>query len=162
VPSLTNIPTAQDDYLNRVVKGGYYGHPNDKRCEWALNGANPTSGTDPSQVSAYPVGVQPDRNFRGAAYRFGAHYSPDGAIEYRSSAFGGALRGKLLVTRYSAGDDIIALTPNTTNGDISAGQTGIPGLTGFVDPLDLVEDRRNGNLYVTELGASRITLLRPI
>ncbi|MDX6681898.1 MAG: large repetitive protein, partial [Solirubrobacteraceae bacterium] len=162
VPSLTNIPTAQDDYLNRVVKGGYYGHPNDKRCEWALNGANPTAGIDPSQVSAYPEGVQPDRNFRGAAYRFGPHYSPDGAIEYRSSAFGGALRGMLLVTRYSAGDDIIVLTPNSTNGDIDAGQTGIPGLTGFVDPLDLVEDRRNGNLYVTELGASRITLLRPV
>jgi glucose/arabinose dehydrogenase len=162
VPALTNIPTAQDDYLNRVVRGGYYGHPNDKRCEWVLNGGNPTAGTDSSQVSAYPVGVQPDRNFRGAAYRFGAHYSPDGAIEYRSSTFGGALRGKLLVTRYSAGDDIIVLTPNTTNGDISAAQTGIPGLTGFVDPLDLIEDRRNGNLYVTELGASRITLLRPV
>ncbi|HEV7807455.1 MAG TPA: choice-of-anchor D domain-containing protein, partial [Solirubrobacteraceae bacterium] len=54
------------------------------------------------------------------------------------------------------------LTPNTTNLDISVGQTAIPGLTGFVDPLDLIEDRRNGNLYVTELGASRITLLRPV
>jgi fibronectin type 3 domain-containing protein/glucose/arabinose dehydrogenase len=161
VPALTNIATAQNDYLNRVVKGGYYGHPNPKRCEWVLNGGNPTSGADANEVTQYPAGVQPDRNYRRPAYDFGQHYSPDGVIEYRSSAFGGALRGKLLVVRYSAGDDIIVLTPGTTTPDITAGQTGIPGLTGFVDPLDLTEDTRNGNLYVTELGASRITLLRP-
>ena len=59
----------------------------------------------------YPVGVAPDRNWRGAAFDFGEHYSPDGAIEYKSSTFGGALQGKLLVARYSAGDDIIVLTP---------------------------------------------------
>jgi len=82
-------------------------------------------------------------------------------VEYRSGAFGGALRGKLLVARYSAGDDVIALTPGATNHDIQAAQTGIPGLTGLVDPLDITEDRRNGNLYVSELGANRITLLRP-
>ena len=162
VPGLANLSTAQPDYLNRVVKGGYYGHPNPTRCEWALNGANPTSGVDPAEVAQYGVGVQPDRNFRRPAYSFGIHYSPDGVIEYRSPNFGGALRGKLLVTRYSAGDDVIALTPGTTNLDSATGQTGIPGLTGFVDPLDIVEDRRNGNLYVTELGASRITLVRPV
>ena len=42
--------------------GGYYGHPNPVRCEWVLNGGNPTSGTDTAQVTAYPVGTQPDRN----------------------------------------------------------------------------------------------------
>ena len=162
VPALSAISSAQNDYLNRVVQGGYYGHPNPKRCEWALNGANPTSGADENQIPQYPVGVQPDRNYRGPSYDFGAHFSPDGAIEYRSGSFGGQLRGKLLVARYSAGDDVIALTPGTTDPDIQAGQTGIPGLTGFVDPLDITEDRRNGNLYVTELGASRITLLRPV
>jgi len=161
VPALSNISTAQPDYLNRVVKGGYYGHPNPKRCEWVLNGGNPTSGTDVNEITQYPAGVQPDRNYRGAAYDFGTHYSPNGVIEYRGSAFGGALRGKLLVVRYSAGDDIIVLTPGATNPDIVAGQTGIPGMTGFVDPLDITEDTRNGNVYVTELGASRITLLRP-
>ncbi len=162
VPGISSLSTAQDDYLFRVRQGGYYGHPNPSRCEWVLNGGNPTSGTDTAEVGQYPVGVQPDRNWRGAAFDFGQHYSPDGAIEYRSNTFNGALRGKLLVARYSAGDDIIALTPGSSNPDIQSSQTGIPGLTGFVDPLDLTEDRSNGNLYVTELGASRITLLRPI
>jgi hypothetical protein len=41
-------------------------------------------------------------------------------------------------------------------------QTGIAGLTGLTDPLDLVENRATGDLYVTEFGADRITLLRPL
>jgi hypothetical protein len=162
VPALTNISTAQDDFLFRVQRGGYYGHPNPARCEWVLNGGNPTSAADPSEISQYSVGVAPDRNWRGASYSFGQHFSPDGAIEYRSATFGGALQGKLLVVRYSAGDDIIVLSPGATNPDIQSAQVGIPGLTGFVDPLDLTEDRSNGDLYVTEMGASRITLLRPV
>ncbi|MDX6681109.1 MAG: hypothetical protein QOG94_1148 [Solirubrobacteraceae bacterium] len=159
VPGLSALPTAQHDRLNRIVKGGYYGHPNPKRCEWVLNGGNPTDGSDYNEVPEYPVGVDPDRNYR-TAFDLGAHYSPDGAVEYRGGAFGGALRGKLLVTRYSAGDDVVVLTPGADT-NIQSEQTGITGLTGFVDPLDITEDRRNGNLYVTELGASRITLLRP-
>jgi glucose/arabinose dehydrogenase len=162
VPALAALPSAQHDRVNRVVKGGYYGHPNPKRCEWVLNGGNPTGAEDPDEVAEYPVGTQPDRNFRGS-FDLGAHYSPDGALEYRSGNFGGALRGKLLVTRYSAGDDVVVLSPGATDPDIKSEQTGIPGLTGFVDPLDITEDRRNGNLYVSELGATppRITLLRP-
>jgi hypothetical protein len=163
VPALANVATAQDDYLFRIVNGGYYGHPDPARCEWVLNGGNPTSAADPSQVAQYPVGTQPDRNWRGAAaYDFGLHYSPDGAIEYKGNAFGGALDGKLLVTRYSAGDDIIALTPGGSNLDIVSVDAAIPGFSGFVDPLDLAEDPSTGNLYVTELGAQRITLLKPM
>ncbi|MDX6414364.1 MAG: large repetitive protein, partial [Gaiellaceae bacterium] len=160
VPGLASVSTAQDDFLFRVAKGGYYGHPDPLRCEWVLNGGNPTAGVDPAEVTQYPVGTAPDRNWRGSAFDFGLHYSPDGAIEYKSTAFGSALKGKLLVTRYSAGDDIIVLTPGPT-GDITSSDAAVPGLSGFVDPLDLVENTANGNLYVTELGAQRITLLRP-
>ena len=35
------------------------------------------------------------------------------------------------------------------------------GTTGFSQPLDVTQDTATGNLYVTELGASRITLLKP-
>ena len=161
VPALTNIPVAQADRLNRVAQGGYYGHPNPRRCEWVLNGGNPTSGADFNEVTQYAPGVQPDRNYRNTSYDLGNHYSPNGVVEYRGAAFGGALRGKLLVVRYSSGDDIVVLTPNATTLDIQTDQVGIPGLTGFVDPLDIIEDRRNGNLYVTEMGGNRITLLRP-
>ena len=159
VPALTNAGD-QDDFLFRIVQGGYYGHPNPTRCEWAMNGANPTAGSDPAQVSNYAVGVQPDRNYRGFAYDFGLHYSPDGIIEYRSTAFAGALQGKLLVTRYSGGDDIIVLTPGGPNLDIISTQTGLTGMTGFSDPLGIAEHVATGNLYVTELAAARVTLLR--
>ncbi len=135
-----NAVGEQHDYLFRVVGGGYYGHPNPARCEWVLNGGNPTAGTDPAQVTAYPVGTQPDRNWRGNAFDFGLHFSPNGVIEYRSNTFGGTLRGKLLVVRYSAGDDVIVLTPGGANQDIVASQTGVTGLTGFTNPLDLIED----------------------
>ena len=42
-------------------------------------------------------------------------------------------------------------------------QEGLPGLTGFSNPLDLTENQTNGYLYVIEFGPpSRITLLRPL
>lgn len=162
VPGLTNVPD-QNDFLFRVVQGGYYGHPNPLRCEWVLNGANPTAGVDPAEVAQYPVGTQPDPNYKGAAYDFGQHVSPDGAIEYRSNAFGGKLQGKLLVVRYSLSDDIIVLTPGGANNDIVDAQVGLPGLTGFNNPLDLAENPVTGDVYVVELGSvSRINLLRPL
>lgn len=160
VPALTNVPDAQDDFLFRVVKGGYYGHPDPARCEWVLNGGNPTSGVDNAEVPQYPVGTLPDRNWHPAVFDFGRHYSPDGAIQYQSNTFNGALKGQLLVVRYSAGDDIIALSLGA-DGSVTGSQVGIPGFTGFSDPVDLTEDTGNGFLYVSEMGNKQITLLRP-
>lgn len=167
---VTNASTSavtQHDYLFRVVQGGYYGHPNTQRCEWIQLGGNPTAVLDPGQTgNHYPIGTLPDRNYRGFAYDFGLNISPNGAIEYKNTTnFGGQLAGRLLVTRWSAGDDIIALTVNGA-GTVTAATTGIPGMGGFSNPLDIIEDPNNGNLYVIEFpeqatGAnSRITLLR--
>jgi hypothetical protein len=77
-------------------------------------------------------------------------------IEYR----GGALDGKLLVVRYSAGQDIETFDV-APSGALSNRTTGITGFTGFSQPLDVTQDLATGYLYVTELGASRITLLKP-
>jgi Bacterial Ig-like domain len=157
VPALTGVPTAETDYVFDVKAGRYYGHPNPTRCEWVLAGGNPTAGTDPFEVPAYPTGTQPDVNMDlGGTYDAGLHASADGAIEYR----GGSLDGKLLVVRYSAGQDIETFDV-AANGTLSNRTTGIPGLSGFSQPLDLTEHVPTGNLYVTELGAGRITLLRP-
>ncbi len=155
----TNLPT-QDDFLYNIQQGGYYGHPNPTRNEFVMNGGNPTSGVDPYEVTTYPVGTQPDRNYRGVAYDFGKNFSPDGIIEYKGTRFNGALDGTLLAVRYSGGDDIIALSRDK-NGKITKATTGIEGFTQFVDPLDLTEDTSNGNIYVAEYGGERITLLRP-
>ena len=164
VPALTNVQQTQKDWLFRIVKGGYYGHPNPIRGEYVMNGGNPTSGIDPAEVPAYPLGTKPDANWRGYAYDFQNNASPDGAIEYKSKTFNGALKGKLLVVRYSQHDDIISLTPGGTNKDIISATEGysIPGFSGFSDPLDLTEDTTKGNIYVSEYGGNgRIVLLRP-
>ncbi|WP_433362448.1 Ig-like domain-containing protein [Actinoplanes sp. CA-142083] len=153
VPAITNNPQAETDYVFDVKQGRYYGHPNPARCEWVLAGGNPTAAADPFQTNAYPVGTLPDANLDLAGiYDAGLHASADGAIEYRG---GGGLDGRLLVVRYSDGQDIIAFDV-AANGALSHRRSVVAG---FSQPLDLTES--NGNLYVTELGASRITLLRP-
>ncbi|MEA2709427.1 MAG: large repetitive protein, partial [Phycisphaerales bacterium] len=173
VGGITNLPQTQNDYLFNVVKGGYYGQPNPARGEFVLNGGNPTSSADGvTEVSAYPVGTQPDRNYRGnntgmasktlgSAYSFGKNYSPNGIIEYQGTAFNNALKGKLLVAEYSGGDDIVVLTPDN-NGNIISAKRGIAGLTHFTDPLDIIEDPNTGFLYIAEYGGQRLTLVRPI
>jgi glucose/arabinose dehydrogenase len=161
VPGLKNVAQTQPDYLFRIQQGGYYGHPNPTRGEYVLNGGNPAPGGDPNEVSAYPVGTQPDRNYRGSVYTFGTNYSPDGVIEYHGIAFGGKLNGRLLICRYSGGDDVISLDVNS-DGSVGNARTSIAGLSHFVDPLDITEDIGTGFLYVVEHGANRITLCRPL
>jgi hypothetical protein len=157
VTGLRPNPQAETDYVFDVKPGRYYGHPNPARCEWILAGANPTGGADPFQVNGYPVGTAPDPNLDLAGiYDAGLHASANGAIEYR----GGALNGKLLVVRYSDGQDIQTFDV-AADGRLSNRTSGITGLTGFNQPLDVTQSRTTGDLYVTELGARRITLLRP-
>lgn len=163
VPAINSVPQTQNDYLFRIQKGGYYGHPNPLRGEYVLNGGNPTSAIDPAEVLNYPVGTMPDKNYRGFAYNFQNDKSPNGVIEYKSNTFNGALKGKILVVRYSQNDDIIVLTPGGTDKDIVSATEGsaIMGFSGFQDPLDLTEDLTNGNIYVSEYGGEgRITLLK--
>ncbi|NJR66406.1 MAG: hypothetical protein HC772_15520 [Leptolyngbyaceae cyanobacterium CRU_2_3] len=122
--------------------GGYYGHPNPLRQEYILNGGNPTSGKDAAEVitqganPGYPVGTLPDPDYKGFAYDFGRNRSPNGAIEYKSNTFNGALKNKLLVVEYSGGDDILSINLDA-NGNVS-GTTQLA--SGFINPLDLAEN----------------------
>jgi mono/diheme cytochrome c family protein len=159
VPALLGVEE-QPDLLARVVQNGYYGHPNPARCEWVMNGGNPTGGADPVEVAQYPAGTLPDPNWRGVAYRFDTNYSPDGFIEYRRPAFGGLLQGKILVVSWTRGK-IMVLEPGGPELDIVGAQLAIPSLTDLDHPLDLVENPANGFLYVAEYGRQQITLLRP-
>jgi hypothetical protein len=178
IPAMVDVRDTQNDYLFRVVKGGYYGHPNPLRNEYIMNGGNPTVNVDPGEVVwvtpegltlGYPVGTPKEPNYRGYAYDFGLNISPNGVIEYKSNAFSGKLKGKLLVCRFSGGDDVIVLEPGGTNKNIIQATEGIkiPGLRRpFANPLDIVEDVKTGNLYLSEYydgngdGQPRITLLK--
>jgi glucose/arabinose dehydrogenase len=160
IPTLTHVMQTEDDYLFRIDKGAYYGHPNPTRSEYVLNAGNLTGGADPDEIAAYPRGTAPDRNFHRAILSFGKNLSPCGGIEYQSAAFGSALRNKLLYVRYSGGDDIVALTVRP-DGSVAEALTGIEGFTHFINPVDLCEDPRTGRLYVAEFGGKRLTLLRP-
>ncbi len=168
----------QNDWLFRINPEkpiGYFGHPNPLRGEYVVNRG---SVDNPK----YPAGTKPDKNYRRAAFNFGLNKSPNGALEYKSDAFGGLLKGRILVCRFSGGSDIIVLEPGVmTKGahveaesqyDIvksvsGSGINGIPGFAGFANPLDIVEDVKTGNLYVSEFNRnnsptakSQITLLR--
>lgn len=159
-PRIDNIKTTTQDLLLKIVKDGYYGHPNVSRNEFVLMGGNPTKNLDPQEVSDYPVGTLPEKHFVPPVYDFGKSVSPNGLCEYTGNAFGGALRGKILVTRYSGGKDIIVLSPGS-DGNITEAITGIDGFTQFSDPLDIIENPKTGHLYVAEYGGRQITLLKP-
>ncbi|WP_262847553.1 choice-of-anchor D domain-containing protein [Mumia quercus] len=161
IAGITNNPNAETDYVFRVRQGKYYGHPNPSRCEYILNNGNPTAGTDPFETARYPVGTAADPNYDLAGvFDAGQHASANGVIEYKSNAFGGALRGKLLYVRYSQGQDIVTFDV-AANGTLSNRKVGTTGLTGFNQPLDVTEDPANGNLYVTQLGNGTISLVKP-
>ena len=162
------IDTILNDYLFKIKKGGYYGTPNPKRCEWILNGGGVGLSEYPNtKIAQYAASVEPDPNYLGPAGDFGRNISPNGALEYRGTAFPG-LRGKLLVVRYSGYDDVVAVTLGT-DGDATAISPIIATPAGLEDPLDITESPTTGNLYVSwfnERGGSGapeagITLLRP-
>jgi glucose/arabinose dehydrogenase len=161
-PALSNVP-AGNDYFTQIVKGKYYGHPNPSRGEHRLNGANPTSAKDPFEVAQYPVGTSPNANWRRPDIDLGPHRSPDGAVLYTSNTFGGALRGKILVTELAQGQDIVAISLDA-NGNATSRT---PVVTGLVNPLPIALDAPSGRLYVGEFGTvpsgqgGRIDLLTP-
>src|SRR6185295_13488541 len=113
-----------------------------------------TDAADPFEITDYPVGVTPPANFRGAIFNFGLHESPDGLIEYKGDAFGGALNGKIFIARYSGGGDLLLMEPSSNALGIFKTQVGILGTTGLRNSLDLTEDENTGNVYVVEYNAS--------
>lgn len=169
----------QHDWLFRINPArniGYFGHPNPTRGEYVLN-----RGRDDNPK--YLPSIIADAGYRPAAYDFGLNNSPNGVIEYKSNTFGGLLRGKILVCRFSGGGDIAVMQPGslvkTTYTGIDdgiydivkvttgSGNNGLVGMSGFGNPLDIVEDQENGNLYVIEYNwndspnlVTQITLLR--
>ncbi|MDX6229389.1 MAG: large repetitive protein [Frankiales bacterium] len=146
-PYPANDPGDQNDFLYRVQRGHYYGHPDPHRL--------PTPECVFKNGSLQ--GVPPLSTYQSPIADLGPHKSADGIIEYRSSAFGGAMRGNLLITNYSIGDDITRVVLSA-DGTSVVSRTSL--VTGFTDPLPLVEGP-DGTIYVGEFSAKRITALVP-
>lgn len=159
-PAINGVSTAEDDWLFKVKPGKYHGHPNPSARRFVFNGGNPTVAYDFAEQIQYPIGTKPDPNWNPAIYVFGQHTSPDGMIEYKGDALGGKLDGRIMVCRYSNGSDVIVLTLDG-NGNISRVDFGLPGLSDFNQPLDLIQDEMTGYIYVSEFGAKQITLVKP-
>src|SRR4051794_22926723 len=70
--------------------------PNPQQGHYILNGGNPTSGYDFAEVPQYRMGTLPDPQWTPAVFDFGKHVSANGIIQYKSNAFGGRLRRRLL------------------------------------------------------------------
>ncbi|MBE9585861.1 Ig-like domain-containing protein [Mucilaginibacter sp. JRF] len=182
-PEIPATPTGksvqvQVDWLFRVnpkLGVGYYGHPNPLRGEYVINRGYLDN-------ALYSPAITADANFR-IGYNFGLNHSPNGVIEYKSNNFNGALKGKILVCRFSGGSDITVLEPgsmvklpdtvlrdtayNIIKVNTGSSNTGLTGMSGFANPLDVVEDVTNGNLYVSEFNwndntnlMAQITLLK--
>ena len=170
-----------EDYLLWLRRGDYGGHPNPLRNEYVVHGGNPTAGSDPNEISFYPVGVEPDPRYRPEqAYALGHHWSPNGLIEYRSDdtdlaserggalggALDGALDGALIVANYAKGGTLRVFTLDADGG--VAADTVLVDPDGleiaFKNPLDLTAAAR-GRLYVSTLdrsnGRSQIVRLDP-
>ena len=151
---ITNVPQTEYDFLFEIRKGGYYGHPVPARGQYILNGGNVDGNTnDPTELPEYPLGTKPDPNYVKPMYTFGLDYSPDGIIQYHGSAFGGALNGHVLVTRYSAGKDILDMTFDAAGDTVTHVYDGDTGTLALNDPLSLTESI-NGDLFVVEYGGA--------
>ncbi len=156
-----------EDYLFKIERGGYYGTPNPKRCEWVLNGGGVGfPGIASTVVEQYPADLGYDPNYRGPAYDFGRNVSPNGAIEYRGEAFR-QFEGDLLVVRYATGQNIVALSLDA-QGNVEGEAVSLVANKSFDNPIDLTESPQTGYLYVSsydELGQGSsgpgISLLRP-
>ena len=175
---IVNSPT-QDDYFFTVEQGKYYGHTNILRDEYILNGGNPTLGVDKNEVTdrkdgnpntdGYDVGVRPDPNYDiDGAYSLGRNQSPNGAIEYKGSAFGSNLKGAILFAQFSTGDNVRSILVDangTIIGDDVLRRPDGSVINNYIDPLDIIENPVTGQLYLMTLnrgtGASQLILLTP-
>jgi N-acetylneuraminic acid mutarotase/regulation of enolase protein 1 (concanavalin A-like superfamily) len=132
------------DLLHLVTKGSYAGHPNPARgeCVWG-NGTPYSPDLQPQAGYVPPI----------ASY---TSPSANGLTEYRSDAFGGAMKGNLVSALY-AGEQPVQRVVLTADG---SGVVLKQNLANFTQPLDVIADQ-NGVIYVAEFGSSALTLLVP-
>jgi glucose/arabinose dehydrogenase len=137
-------PGPQPDLLQRIQPGRYYGHPNPSRDECVFGDGRYQK-------------VSPPATYSPPMYVLGMSKSANGTIVYRSDAFGGALKGDLLIANWSVGDDITRIRLSADGRSVVSATT---FQTGFDNPLPLAEGR-DGTIYVGEFYGDKVTALIP-
>jgi glucose/arabinose dehydrogenase len=137
-------PGKQPDDLNRLEQGKYYGHPNPTRDECVFRDGS-------------FQGVPPLPNYEPPIYNLGESRSADGIIEYRSKAHCGALKGGLIISNYSIGDNLTRVRLSPDGSSVLSAENLIGG---FDDPLPLAQDGA-GTIYVGEFTSGQVTALLP-
>ena len=138
-------PGTQPDSLYRVTERSYYGHPNPYRDE-AVFGNGSFQGLSP--LSSY----------QSPFFNLGLNRSPNGIIEYTANNFFEQLKGDLLITNFSEGDDLTRLKLSA-NGLSVINSSSLVG--GFAEPLP-IEMGPNGSIFVGEFNGGKVTILDPL
>ncbi len=156
---LPAVNVRADEPLIRIVQGGYYGHPNPSRNEWVLMGGNPTPNQDPWEITALPVGTQPEPRFDPSLLIHNlvpiGGQSANGCAEWLGS---GPLRGRLLIGFYTSARTVHTFA-FSADGTRVIGEEPLRDEVGaplrFGAPLDLVIDNQNDRLYVADFADTR-------
>lgn len=146
-------PGKQPDPLNRIVEGGYYGHPNPYRDEVIFKDGS-FQGFNASNIPpGHPDYIQP-------FFTLGTNRSPDGIIEYTGESFSGQLKGNLLIANFSQGDNISRIGLSD-DGLLVESQSSL--ISGFSDPLPLAMGPEGlGVFFVGEFTGNQVTVLEPL
>jgi glucose/arabinose dehydrogenase len=138
------FPGEQPDLLLRVERDKYYGHPNPSRGECVFRDGRYQD-------------VDPLPNYVPPMHELGLHTSSNGTIAYRSNAFGGALKGDLLIVNFSVPDNLIRVKLSADGRSVVSTS---PLAADFDGPLALAEGA-DGTLYVGEFYTDQVSVLRP-
>lgn len=140
-----NNPGVQPDTLQRLLPGKYYGHPNPARDECVFK-------------DGHFQGVSPLPNYEPPLAILGDHLSSNGIVEYPVNVGCAGLKGELLISNYSLGNDLTRVKL-AADGLSVLSKSSLVG--GFTDPLPVAVSPQ-GTIYVGELSSSRITALTPL
>jgi hypothetical protein len=118
----------ESDELNLLEEGKYYGHPNHMRAQ-----------TDPRQCVWRSASTPSDAQYTAPLLKLSS--STDGIIEFASDAFGGQMRGNLIVIKYGGGPSRVILNadgrgvyPGTFDIKLGVGTQGLDGTSGNAIP----------------------------
>ncbi len=137
-------PGLQNDDLNLIEQGKYYGSPNPTRNECVFKDGHY------QQTAPLP-------NYTPPLLDLGPNRSADGIIQYHGNAFCGSLDKSLVITNYSVGDNLTAVKLSDDGRHVISSQSIIGG---FKDPLPITE-LPDGTIVVGEFGGDAVTFLEP-